>query len=184
MVTGQGQGDSGLTRLAGCSHEHDLSTPTHMRTSAKALGRGTHGVQASVWRWECFGRGGFSQGRAAGYQLHAWWPRLNNIGNMLTPEGRGTAEPSKKDPCKAMTGHSWCCRSLCGGGDALGEVAFFTEIAQLEMVRTVSVCRILVIPRIAYNSIAAAFPIGARAILTNLLSRAQEVIPWLLDKPQ
>ena len=68
-----------------------------------------------------------------------------------------------------------CHRSLCGGGDALGEVAFFTEIAQLEMVRTVSVCRILVVPRIAYNSIAAAFPIGARAILTNLLDRAQEV---------
>ncbi len=43
------------------------------------------------------------------------------------------------------------------------------------MVRTVSVCRILVVPRIAYNSIAAAFPIGARAILTNLLARAQEV---------
>ncbi|CAL5221935.1 g4209 [Coccomyxa viridis] len=67
-------------------------------------------------------------------------------------------------------------RSLCGGGDALGEVAFFTEIAQLEMVRTVSVCRILVVPRIAYNSIAAAFPIGARAILTNLLARAQEMV--------
>ncbi len=78
--------------------------------------------------------------------------------------------------CKAsFNGVNLCCRSLCGGGDALGEVAFFTEIAQLEMVRTVSVCRILVVPRIAYNSIAAAFPIGARAILTNLLDRAQEV---------
>ena len=79
--------------------------------------------------------------------------------------------------CKGLEGESFRRRSLCGGGDALGEVAFFTEIAQLEMVRTVSVCRILVIPRIAYNSIAAAFPIGARAILTNLLSRAQEVEP-------
>ena len=69
----------------------------------------------------------------------------------------------------------WPCRSILDGGDALGEVAFFTEIAQLETVRTVSVCRILVVPRIAHNSIAAAFPIGARAILTNLLSRAQEV---------
>ena len=76
-----------------------------------------------------------------------------------------------------MDRQSCCRRSLCGGGDALGEVAFFTEIAQLEMVRTVSVCRILVVPRIAYNSIAAAFPIGARAILTNLLSRAQDVGP-------
>ncbi len=66
-------------------------------------------------------------------------------------------------------------RSLLGGGDALGEVAFFTEVAQLETVRTVSVCRIMVVPRIAYNSIAQAFPIGARAILTNLLTRAQEV---------
>ena len=66
-------------------------------------------------------------------------------------------------------------RSLLGGGDALGEVAFFTEVAQLETVRTVSVCRIMVVPRIAYNSISQAFPIGARAILTNLLTRAQEV---------
>lgn len=61
-------------------------------------------------------------------------------------------------------------------------MAFFTEIAQLETVRTVSVCRILVVPRIAYASIAGAFPIGARAILTNLLTRAQEVSSffWLL----
>ena len=78
----------------------------------------------------------------------------------------------------------WPCRSILGGGDALGEVAFFTEIAQLETVRTVSVCRILVVPRIAYNSIAAAFPIGARAILTNLLSRAQEVRFWPRRHPK
>ena len=76
---------------------------------------------------------------------------------------------------QCLTVAGWPCRSILGRGDALGEVAFFTEIAQLETVRTVSVCRILVVPRIAYNSIAAAFPIGARAILTNLLSRAQEV---------
>ena len=79
---------------------------------------------------------------------------------------------------QCLKGVGWPCRSILGGGDALGEVAFFTEIAQLETVRTVSVCRILVVPRIAYNSIAAAFPIGARAILTNLLSRAQEVRFW------
>ena len=76
---------------------------------------------------------------------------------------------------QCLTVAGWPCRSILGRGDALGEVAFFTEIAQLETVRTVSVCRILVVPRIAYNYIAAAFPIGARAILTNLLSRAQEV---------
>lgn len=80
--------------------------------------------------------------------------------------------------CALLSRGFQLCRSLYGGGDALGEVAFFTEIAQLETVRTVSVCRILVVPRIAYNSIAAAFPIGARAILTNLLSYAQEVCFW------
>ncbi len=67
-------------------------------------------------------------------------------------------------------------RSLYGAGDAFGEVAFYTEVAQLETVRSVSVCRILVVPRGAYNSIAAAFPIGARTVLTNLLARAHEVI--------
>ena len=93
------------------------------------------------------------------------------------------AIPRMQVEARALTARLWQCRSLCGGGDALGEVAFFTEIAQLEMVRTVSVCRILVVPRIAYDSIAAAFPIGARAILTNLLSRAQEVSCCALQQP-
>ncbi|CAL8465533.1 g5069 [Coccomyxa elongata] len=65
-------------------------------------------------------------------------------------------------------------RSLYGAGDSFGEVAFYTEVAQLETVRSISVCRILVVPRAAYNSIAAAFPIGARTVLTNLLSRSHE----------
>ena len=46
---------------------------------------------------------------------------------------------------------------------------------QLETVRSISVCRVLVVPRAAYEQVAAAFPIGARTVLTNLLSRAQEV---------
>ena len=46
---------------------------------------------------------------------------------------------------------------------------------QLETVRSISVCRVLVLPRAAYEAVAAAFPIGARTVLTNLLSRAQEV---------
>ncbi len=41
--------------------------------------------------------------------------------------------------------------------------------------RSISVCRVLVVPRAAYEQVAAAFPIGARTVLTNLLSRAQEV---------
>ncbi|BDA49938.1 probable potassium channel AKT2 [Coccomyxa sp. Obi] len=65
-------------------------------------------------------------------------------------------------------------RSLYGAGDSFGEVAFYTEVAQLETVRSISVCRILVVPRAAYNSIAAAFPIGARTVLTNLLTRSHE----------
>ena len=41
--------------------------------------------------------------------------------------------------------------------------------------RSVSVCRVLVVPRGAYDQVSAAFPIGARTVLTNLLARAQEV---------
>ncbi|KAK9903334.1 hypothetical protein WJX75_003130 [Coccomyxa subellipsoidea] len=67
-------------------------------------------------------------------------------------------------------------RSLYGAGDAFGEVAFYTEVAQLETVRSVSVCRILVVPRAAYNSTASAFPIGARTVLTNLLARSHESV--------
>lgn len=58
-------------------------------------------------------------------------------------------------------------------------MAFYTEVAQLETVRSISVCRILVVPRGAYNSIAAAFPIGARTVLTNLLERSHEVTPLI-----
>eukprot|EP00891_Asterochloris_glomerata_P006788 jgi/Astpho2/6788/Aster-07232 len=67
-------------------------------------------------------------------------------------------------------------RTLLFDGQCFGEVAFFTEIPQLEFVRTVSVCRVMAVPRAAYDSIKAAFPIGTRQMLKNLEDRAAEAV--------
>lgn len=56
-----------------------------------------------------------------------------------------------------------------------GEIAFFTEVPQLEGVRACSVARVLTVPRNAYNGTAEAFPLGARSLLENLRIRAQQV---------
>lgn len=53
-------------------------------------------------------------------------------------------------------------------------MAFFTEVSQHESVRSISVCRMLTIPRAAYHSVASHFPIGSRRVLENLLVKAQQ----------
>ncbi len=60
-------------------------------------------------------------------------------------------------------------------GDCFGEVAFFTEIPQMQTVRTVTVCRVLVVPRSAYQTIKSAFPLGTRQMLDNLQAHAELV---------
>ena len=60
-------------------------------------------------------------------------------------------------------------------GGCLGEVAFFTEIPQMQTVRTVTVCRVLVVPRTAYQTIKSAFPLGTRQMLDNLQAHAELV---------
>ena len=59
-------------------------------------------------------------------------------------------------------------------GEAFGEVAFFTEVSQHDSVRSISVCRVLTIPRAAYHSVASHFPIGSRRVLENLLVKTQQ----------
>ena len=67
------------------------------------------------------------------------------------------------------------CRKYLTVGDCFGEVAFFTEIPQMQTVRTVTVCRVLVVPRSAYHSIKSAFPLGTRQVLDNLQAHAEMV---------
>lgn len=67
------------------------------------------------------------------------------------------------------------CRKYLTVGDCFGEVAFFTEIPQMQTVRTVTVCRVLVVPRSAYQSIKSAFPLGTRQVLDNLQAHAELV---------
>lgn len=67
------------------------------------------------------------------------------------------------------------CRNYLTVGDCFGEVAFFTEIPQMQTVRTMTVCRVLVVPRSAYHSIKTAFPVGTRQVLDNLQAHAELV---------
>ncbi|KAF8054945.1 AKT1 [Scenedesmus sp. PABB004] len=63
-----------------------------------------------------------------------------------------------------------------GPGDAAGEMAFFTESASMETVRTMGMCRVLVVPRVLYNSLVAEFPISSAQVMENLVARAEEMV--------
>ena len=67
------------------------------------------------------------------------------------------------------------CRNYLTVGDCFGEVAFFMDIPQMQTVRTITVCRVLVVPRPAYHSIKSAFPVGSRQVLDNLQAHAEKV---------
>ena len=45
----------------------------------------------------------------------------------------------------------------------------------MQTVRTVTVCRVLVVPRVAYQTIKTAFPLGTRQMLDNLQAHAEVV---------
>ncbi|PSC71927.1 potassium channel SKOR [Micractinium conductrix] len=61
-------------------------------------------------------------------------------------------------------------------GSILGEAAFFTEVPQLEAVRSLTVCRVLVISRATYTSVERSFPNSARLVLHNLKRKAENAV--------
>lgn len=65
---------------------------------------------------------------------------------------------------------------MAGAGELLGEAAFFTEVPQLEAVRSSSVCRVLVINRAAYTSLERAFPSACRNVLEILKRNAEAAV--------
>ena len=67
-------------------------------------------------------------------------------------------------------------RRVLRAGDLFGELAFFTEEAQAEVVTSLDVCRVMVIPRGGLASTLRAFPAAARAVLGNLLSHAEAMV--------
>ena len=56
-----------------------------------------------------------------------------------------------------------------------GEVAFFTEIPQIESVHSLTMSKVLTVGRAAYTAVANSFPIGARTVLENLSELAENV---------
>ena len=64
-----------------------------------------------------------------------------------------------------------------GNGDTFGEIAFFTEIPQIESVHSLTVAKVLTIPRTTYQDITASFPINARVVLENLNDYVEAVRP-------
>ena len=73
---------------------------------------------------------------------------------------------------------------MVAAGELFGEIAFFTEVPQLECVKAATVVRVLTIPRTAYNGTAAAFPLGSRSVLDNLRVKAQQVGPKSIPAPR
>ncbi|KAI7843592.1 hypothetical protein COHA_002834 [Chlorella ohadii] len=67
-------------------------------------------------------------------------------------------------------------RRPVGEGSVLGEAAFFTEVPQLEAVRSLTVCRVLVVGRATYASLERAFPHSARLVLHNLKRKAENAV--------
>lgn len=65
--------------------------------------------------------------------------------------------------------------SMLGPGDVIGEVAFFTEVPQLELVRSLTVCRVLVVPRPAFVALASDFPLSCTSMLEALQKNAEQV---------
>jgi len=68
-------------------------------------------------------------------------------------------------------------RRIMGNGDTFGEIAFFTEIPQIESVHSLTVAKVLTIPRTTYQDITASFPINARVVLENLNDYVEAVRP-------
>lgn len=66
--------------------------------------------------------------------------------------------------------------TMLGPSDVIGEVAFFTEVPQLELVRSLTVCRVLVIPRPAFVALASDFPLSCTSMLEALQKNAEQVV--------
>lgn len=67
------------------------------------------------------------------------------------------------------------CRRVLGESDTFGEMAFFTEIPQIESVHSLTVSKVLTIARADYASVAASFPLGASTVLANLCDLTEQV---------
>jgi ankyrin repeat protein len=65
---------------------------------------------------------------------------------------------------------------LLQAGDLFGELAFFTEEPQVEAVRSLTVCRVALLPRSAMDALLRAFPAAARAVFANLGAHAEELL--------
>ena len=61
-----------------------------------------------------------------------------------------------------LTAHTAAPRRVVREGALLGEAAFFTEVPQLEAVRAVGMCRVLVLARSACSALERAYPGAAR----------------------
>ncbi|GBF99143.1 potassium channel [Raphidocelis subcapitata] len=66
--------------------------------------------------------------------------------------------------------------AVLGPGDVYGAYSFFTEVAQHELVRSLTVARVMVIPRAAYAAIASEFTLSARTVLENLQKMAEAMV--------
>ena len=79
--------------------------------------------------------------------------------------GRASGDASLPPPARML-----------GPGDLFGELALFTAEPQAEAVRSLTVCRVAVLPRGSIDSALRAHPAGARTVLANLQAHAEEMV--------
>eukprot|EP00775_Hariotina_reticulata_P003994 gene3994-4245_t len=131
---------------------------------------------------------------AASAGVNAWQPqghmpaaavkRLDKMSKMpmsMVAHVMSDASPSPGQAV-AMEGDISTNNPILGPSDCFAEVAYFTEVPKAEAVQSLTVCRVLVIPRSTYNSVARDFPLSARQVLENLKTRAAELVAQFLPE--
>ncbi|KAK9791836.1 hypothetical protein WJX73_006514 [Symbiochloris irregularis] len=89
-------------------------------------------------------------------------------------EGQDVQDGSK-GPAAASEG-VWSQRRVIRESGMFGEYAFFTNLPQLEVVRSLTVCRIMVLSRGAFEGLERQFPVAARTVLFNLQRHAEQLV--------
>ena len=80
----------------------------------------------------------------------------------------------------AFSGHT----KVLEEGDVFGEVAFFTATAQIDTVTTMTACRVLSVPKQAYEQLAATFPTSQKIVLLHLARHGEDEALDLFPGPQ
>ena len=76
---------------------------------------------------------------------------------------------------ESISGSVYSSGRLVQSGEFINPISFFTESPQMSTVRTVTVCKILILPRAAYKQMTEDYPEAAQQIVLNLSHKVKKV---------